>query len=373
MAGDACRLLPAAPGRDGGPRSAQAPIDVTVVLLDGGWISTSLGPIEVFHSAGLLWHDLQGQAGQPRFRVRTASLDGRPASCPYGVAMTPQCAIDQVGPTDVILVGSPGVGPIEQSAYDERLLQWLRDAHARGTHIAAVCAGVAYLAATGLLDGRRATTHWALAGRLQQRFPAVHWQTDKFVTEDGNLYCGGGVYAAIDLSLYLVEKFCGRDVALQSARALLVGMPRTSQESYGTVPLSRPHADERIRRAEEFLQLHFREPVSADMLAAHVGMSPRNLIRRFKEATGNLPNAYVQDLRVAAARELLEGSASSVQAIAAQVGYEDVAFFRALFRRQTGMTPADYRRRFGQLSIARGEPAAGPATAGVQAVETAGH
>lgn len=347
-------------------------MDVTVVLLDGGWISTSLGPVEVFHSAGLLWQDLQGQVPQPRFRVRTASIDGRPAACAYGVSMTPQCALADVGPTDVILVGSPGVEPIEQSDYDERLLQWLRDAHAAGTHIAGVCAGVAYVAASGLLDGRRATTHWALAGLLQQRFPAVHWQADKFVTEDSNLYCGGGVYAAIDLSLYLVEKFCGRDVALQSARALLVGMPRNCQESYGTVPLSRPHADERIRRAEEFLQRHFREPVSAEVLAAHVGMSPRNLIRRFKEATGNLPNAYVQDLRVAAARELLEGSTSSVQAIAAQVGYEDVAFFRALFKRQTGMTPADYRRRFGQLTVARGALSPGPVAAGVPALETAG-
>jgi len=339
----------------------KAPIDVTVVLLDGGWVSTSLGPIEVFHSAGLLWNGLQGQAAQPRFRVRTASIDGGAVSSVYGVALMPQSAIGKVKHSDLILVGSPSPALLETFAYDPKLIAWLRSAHRRGTHIAAVCSGVACVAAAGLLDGHRATTHWALADMLRRRFPAVQWQPDKFVTEDNGLYCGGGMYASIDLSLYLVEKFCGRDVALQSARALLVSMPRTCQASYGTVPLSRPHSDERIRSAEEFLQHHFRETVSAQALAAHVGMSPRNLIRRFKEATGNLPNAYVQNLRIAAARELLEGSTQSVQTISGRVGYDDVAHFRNLFKRQTGMTPADYRRRFGQLAVARGELPAPPA------------
>lgn len=333
----------------------KAPIDVTVVLLDGGWVSTSLGPIEVFHSAGLLWNGLQGEAAQPRFRVRTASIDGRAVSSTYGVALTPQFSLAQIERTDLILVGAPSPALLETFAYDPTLIAWLRAAHRAGTQIAGVCSGVACLAAAGLLDGRRATTHWALAERLRERFPKVHWQPDTFVTEDNGVYCGGGMYASIDLSLYLVERFCGRDVALQSARALLVSMPRNAQASYATLPLSRPHGDERVRAAEEFLQRRFREPVSVEAVAAHVGMSPRNLMRRFKEASGQLPGAYLQKLRVAAARELLENSVDAVQTIADRVGYEDLAHFRSVFKRQTGMTPSDYRRRFAPLAITRGE------------------
>ena len=336
------------------------PIDVTVVLLDGGWVSTSLGPIEVFHAAGLLWNGLRGEAPQPRFRVRPASIGGRPVTSVYGVGLTPQHAIEDITRTDLILVGAPSPALLETFAYDPTLIAWLRGHHARGTQIAGVCSGVACLAAAGLLDGRRATTHWAVADLLQQRFPAVLWQPDKFVTEDNGLYCGGGVYASIDLSLYLVDKLCGRDVALQAARALLVSMPRTSQAGYAIVTLARPHSDDRIRQAEEYLQRHFREPVSAEVIASRLGMSPRNLIRRFKDATGHVPGAYVQSLRIAAARELLERDALPIQTVAARIGYDDLAHFRSLFKRHTGMTPAEYRRRFGVLALSRGDLPASP-------------
>ncbi len=333
----------------------KTPIDVTVVLLPGGWVSTSLGPIEVFHAAGRLWNGLQGTPPQPRFCVRTASIDGLAVPCTYGVSLSPQCRIGAITRTDLVVVGAPSPALLETSAYDPALIDWLRQVRRGGAQIAGVCSGVAYLAAAGLLDGRRATTHWAVATLLQQRFPSVRWQPEKFVTEDHGLYCGGGMYSSIDLSLYLVEKFCGRTVALEAARALLVAMPRTSQASYATVPLSRPHADERIRAVEEILQRKQREGMTLDALAQQVGMSPRNLVRRFKAATGQLPGAYLQHLRIAAARELLEGGTQAIQTIAAQVGYDDAAHFRQVFKRLCGVTPADYRRRFGPIAVPSGE------------------
>lgn len=332
------------------------PIDVTVVLLDGGWISTSLGPIEVFHAAGRLWNGLQGEAPEPRFRVRTASIGGKAVTTAYGIGLTPEHAIEDIERTDLVFIGAPAPALLETFDPEPTLLSWLRGLGARGTPIAGVCSGVACLAAAGLLDGRRATTHWALAEGFRQRFPAVKWEPDQFVTEDHGLYCGGGVYASIDLSLYLVERFCGRDVALQASRALLVSMPRLGQSGYGTVPISRPHSDERIREAEACLRQEFHTAVSIEALAARLGMSPRNLMRRFRDATGRLPGEYLQQLRIMAARELLERAALPVQSVAARVGYEDVAHFRSLFKRHTGLTPADYRRKFGAMLVARDEP-----------------
>lgn len=348
------------PSRVATPR----PIDVTVVLLEGGYVSTAIGPVEVFHSAGLLWNRLRGEPTQPRFRVRTVSVDGRPVTSACAIRLTPEGSIHDIERTDLILLAAPGWNDDSHLTPQPALLRWLRDAYRRGARIAGICSGVSYLAESGLLDGRRATTHWAIADLLRQRYPQVHWEPEHFVTEDGRIFCSGGVYASIDLSLYLVDKYCGREIALQCARALLVSMPRSRQSGYAVVPLSRPHEDEPIRRAEEYLQQHFAHAVSVDTLAQQIGMSPRTLMRRFKAATGSVPGAYLQQLRISAAKELLESGRTPIPEVGARIGYEDVAFFRRLFKRHTGMTPAEYRGRFATMTMARGElPGGRPATA----------
>jgi transcriptional regulator GlxA family with amidase domain len=329
------------------------PIDVVVVLLDRAYVSTAIGPIEVFHSAGLLWQSLRGEPTQPRFRVHTATVDRRPVSSVGGLTLKGNGSIRDFDDADLILIGA--IDPEGLDAVQRRrgLLDWIRRAHERGSHVGAICSGVACLAASGLLDGRRATTHWALGDTFRERWPDVAWQTEQMVTEDGRLYCSGGVYASLDLSLYLVDKFCGREVALQCAHAMVLSMPRTSQGGYAMVPMSRPHADDRIRGVEDYLQRHFAGPVSIESLAQRVGMSPRNLARRFKAATGHMPGAYLQDLRVAAAKELLERGSHTVQTVSMRVGYDDVAFFRSLFKRRTGMTPVEYRSRFAPFALER--------------------
>lgn len=330
------------------------PFDVTIVMFDGGFSSTAIGPMEVFYAAGLLWHRLHGEPEHPRFTVRSASVDGRPITSVYGLGIAPQCAIDDVAHTDLILLTAPHPNAYDGVVRKSSLVPWLRAAHQRGTLLGGVCSGVAFLAETGLLDGRRATTHWGVADVFRQRYPKVLWQPEHFVTEDGGLFCSGGMYASIDLSLYLVEKFCGHDIALQCAKLLLVSLPRSLQSGYGVVPLSRPHTDERIRRVEHLLQGRFGQDVSVERIAEELGMSPRNLLRRFKAATGHLPGEYLQLLRVSAAKDLLERERTSVQQVAAAVGYEDVAFFRSVFKRHTGMTPSEYRSRFGPLNVDRG-------------------
>lgn len=349
------------PGRDSTVpvrRSARV-LDVTVVLLDAGYVSTAIAPIEVFHSAGLLWNSLHGNAPEPRFRVRIASVDGGSVTSLCSLRLTPEFALSDIKRTDIIILSASGLDVQDRIARSSSLLPWLRKWHARGAYIAGICSGVAFLAECGLLEGREGTTHWAVAEILHRRYPNVHWRPDQFVTEDERVLCSGGVYASIDLSLYLVEKFCGHEIALQCAKALLVGMPRTRQSGYAVLPLSRPHADDAVRRAEKHLQQHFSRGVPIDVLADLTGMSPRNFIRRFKAATGLLPGAYLQALRVSAAKQLLEQSSTPIQSVCLQVGYEDLAFFRALFKRHTGMTPAEYRNRFAKMSVDRGELASG--------------
>jgi transcriptional regulator GlxA family with amidase domain len=340
--------------------SGDSLLNVTVVILQDGYASTAIVPIEIFHSAGVVWNWLHGDTVQPRFSVRTASLDGRKVNAAgSSLGLAPDCAINDIKHTDIIIVAAPGWDALDNIAKNTPLVPWLRKWHARGAYIAGACTGVAFLAESGILDGKQATTHWGVADIYRERYPKVRWRTEQFVTEDGRIFCSGGVYASIDLSLYLVEKFCGHEVALQCAKSLLLSMPRGRQSGYSVVQLSRPHSDDKIRQTEEYLQQHFDSEISIDSLAQRVGMGPRNFIRRFKAATGRVPGAYIQTLRVSAAKELLEHGTATIQAVSSKIGYEDIGFFRNLFKRHTGMTPGEYRDRFSQMSFERGELVSG--------------
>lgn len=331
-------------------RRSKSRIGVTVVLVNDNYASTALGPIEVFHAAGLLWQSLHHTAADPRFDVTVASVDAKPVNTAYSVGISPQCAIDEIEHTDLIVIPSAGLDLTAHFDGHRAIVPWLEQWHERGAYVAGICTGTAYLAEAGLLDHRQATTHWAVASAYRARYPKVDWREDLLITEDQRLFCGGGVYASMDLSLYLVDKFCGHDVALQCAKSLLLDMPRTHQSGYAVLPLSRPHDDERIRGIEAYMVKHFASDLSIDTLAERASMSPRTFQRRFKAATGRLPGNYLQAQRVAIAKTLLENGSQSIQAVSYAVGYEDVAFFRKLFRRETGMTPGEYRAKFAGIA-----------------------
>jgi transcriptional regulator GlxA family with amidase domain len=333
-------------------------LDVTVVLLDDGYASTALMPIEIFHSAGALWRELRGEAPEPKFKVSTVSIDGRAVRSPYaGLKMTPEGAIDDVTKTDIIIIPTSGLAYDEKLIENNALVPWLIKHYGQGAYLAGVCMGAAYVAETGLLDGKRATTHWAIAAKFAERWPHVDWRADMFITEDARLLCSGGLTAAADVSLYLVEKLCGHDVAVQTAKALLLNMPRSNQSGYAMLPLSPPHNDDAVRGVEHVLQTQYRDDVSMDSLAECAAMSPRTLLRRFKAATGRLPGAYLQAVRVEMAKAMLENDRASVQSVATAVGYEDVSFFRNLFKRETGMTPAEYRSHFATMNVRQADHA----------------
>ena len=321
-------------------------IKVTVVIPAGGFAATALAPLEVFFSTGVVWNDCVGKAPNPQFAVEAVSISAEPVECAYPVRISPSRSIDEVTETDIVFLPTVGIDIDTMIDRHAALLPWLQAIHANGAAIAAVCSGVAFPAASGLLDGHRATTHWALVENYRERFPDVCWQPESMVTEDDGLFCGGGVYAATDLALYLVQRYCGHEIAVQTSRALVIDMPRTYQSAYAVVPLSAPHHDEPIRQVEELIQARFATALHIEELAREIGMSPRTLIRRFKRATGKMPGNYLRVFRVSVARNLLETSKDTVQSVSSAVGYSDLTFFRRLFKRHTGMTPTEYRARF---------------------------
>ena len=321
-------------------------IRVTVLLLEGGLPSTFITPIEIFGSAGVLWNTIAGEAGDPFFHVRTASLDGKGVRTSTSLVVEPDCSVEDVDRTNLVFVTGTQPDLTAALAANAALLPWLQRWRAGGAAIAAVCTGVSLLAETGLLDGRPATTHWAFESYCRHRYPRVRWQLEHLVTESGEIFCGGGGYASIDLSLYLVEKYCGHAAALHTAKALLLQMPRVWQAGYAADPPRSSHGDAQIQRAQEWLFRNLARSVQVDELAAHSGMSPRTFARRFKAATGDTPINYLHRLRINTAKHLLESDVKSVRQVSREVGYEDLTFFRQLFKRYTGTPPREYRERF---------------------------
>lgn len=321
--------------------------DVTVLLLAGGLPSTSIAPLEIFSCAGTLYSMIVGSPSEPHFRVRTATLDGTKTTHFVPIELEPAVSLSEVDHTDLVIVPTAGMDIPEACKANAGLVDWLASHGNEMLAVAGICTGVSLLAEAGLLDGRRATTHWAVVEQCRARYPKVKWEGERFLTEQDNVFCSGGLYASIDLSLYLVERFAGHEVAVQTAKALLLETPRVWQSSYAAAAPRSLHDDAEIQAAQSWLFEHFREEVQMDGLAAQVGMSPRNFARRFKAAVGESPLAYLHRLRIDAARHYLESENRPVTDIALAVGYEDVAFFRRLFQRHTGVSPRAYRARFG--------------------------
>ena len=224
--------------------------------------------------------------------------------------------------------------------------RWLVDRHAHGTVLASNCGGSFALAATGLLSGRPATTHWFFAEEFRARFPDVRLEADRMVIDEGDIITAGGLMAWTDLGLRIVERLLGPSVMMETARFLLIDPSGREQKNYASFAPKLTHGDEAVLKVQHWLQAKGVGPVAVAEMAAEAGMEERTFQCRFKAATAMTPVEYVQHIRVGKARELLEFTRRTVDQIAWTVGYEDAAAFRKLFHRITGLSPQEYRQRF---------------------------
>jgi transcriptional regulator GlxA family with amidase domain len=201
-----------------------------------------------------------------------------------------------------------------------------------------------------LLDGKSATLHWGFTETFRRRYPRVRLEPDRMFIDHGRLYCSAGVNAGMDLSLYLVEKFCGRETAVQSAKTMILDLGRERQSPYSSVFFPQDQGDPLVNKARKWIEARYTESIDYDRLAGKFRMSRRSLERRFKQATGTTPLGYLQQLRVETAKGLLEEGDRTFDEITYQVGYEDIPFFRKVFIRLTGLRPREYQQRFAGFS-----------------------
>ena len=296
------------------------------------------GPAEVFTTAT----QLSEQGG---YAVEVVAA--RPGPIPTSsIALYPDRTIDRCrGPIDTLVVA--GGRGVRAAAHDEALVAWLKAAARRSRRVTSVCTGAFLLAEAGLLEGRRATTHWASCALLARAYPGVEVEPDPIFVRDGNVITSAGVTSGMDLALALVEEDLGREVALETARWLVMFVKRPGGQAQFSAQLEAQTADrEPLRDLQEWLPDHLDEDLSVPALARRASMSERNFARAWRDETGMTPAVYVEAARVERARIALDSGDLPVETIALQTGFGTVETMRRAFRRRVGVSPAGYRSRF---------------------------
>jgi transcriptional regulator GlxA family with amidase domain len=316
---------------------------IVVGLLEypGAMQSAVLGLIDVFQFANRIISQYP-QAGLPTFAISRWRTDGPLVESGNAATVPP---VKLVPLLDVLII-PPSIGGTYYEAPHWVLVDWLKAQHARGTIVCSACAGSFVLAATGLLDGRRATTHWDLSSQFAQRFPNIHLNTDHILINDGDVVTAGGLMSWMDLGLELVEQFTCPTVMIELGKFLIIDTGRREQRYYKKFVPSFGHGNAVVLKAQHYIQQHFHTDLTVKMLAEHSHLGERTLLRKFISVTGLKPSEYVQKIRIQKARELLETTNLPIEKVALVVGYEDAGAFRKIFKRLTGLSPREFRVRF---------------------------
>ena len=300
------------------------------------------GPLQVFASA----NDIVVEAGgSPPYTLRVVAQGGQGITASAGLALAAEPLPPADAAVDTLMVaGGQGV---EAAAADVVLVDWVRERATQARRVASVCTGAFLLAASGVLDGRRAATHWSCCAELARRFPAVHVEPDPIFVRDGSVWTSAGVTAGIDLALALVEEDLGLTVALAVARYLVVYLKRPGGQAQFSAALSLQAADDKFGALHAWINAHLAHDTSLPVLASQAGMSERSFSRHYTDATGQTPARAVERLRVEAARRLLSGSRLPIKRISQRCGFGSEETMRRSFVRLLDVSPQDYRARFG--------------------------
>jgi transcriptional regulator GlxA family with amidase domain len=313
---------------------------VEVVAFPAAQLLDATGPLQVFVTAN---EKLRGRDGVAPYALRIVAR-GNGVTTSAGVGLATETLSPAGAALDTLLVaGGPGV---HAAASDAVLVDWLRARSAQARRTASVCTGVFLLAAIGLLDGRRVTTHWSACAQLARRFPALHVEPDPIFVRDGAVWTSAGVTAGIDLALALVEEDFGRDVALAVARHLVVFLKRPGGQAQFSTALSLQAAEDRFGKLHAWIGANLARDLSLPVLAAEAGMSERSFSRHYLAATGLTPGRAVERLRVEAARRLLSETRQPVKRVARYCGFGSEETMRRSFLRLLAASPQDYRARF---------------------------
>ena len=233
---------------------------------------------------------------------------------------------------------------------NKQMLPWIAEQYNKGAEIASLCVGAFLLASTGLLDGKKCSTHWGFQNQFRTMFPKVEVMDGSIVTEEDRLYSSGGAMSYWNLLLHLVEKYTDRQTAILASKYFAIDIDRASQSAFAMFQGQKNHSDEAIKKAQEFIDTNIKERISVEELAGLVAVGRRSFERRFKLATNNSVLEYINRVKVELAKRNLEVSRKNINEVMYEVGYSDAKAFRTVFKKVTGLTPIEYRTKYNKMA-----------------------
>lgn len=332
---------------------------VAILAYPEATASVVYGMYDLFMSVGRDWGLIvDGRPGPSRMLPLVVARSAGTFSAANGVPITPNATLASCPPPAIVCIPEIAIPPGEplEGRFDAEVA-WLRDRYASGAMLASACSGAMLLALAGLLDGHEATTHWAYCDVMSKRHPKVKVEKERALVVSGEgdrIVMAGGGTSWLDLALFLIARAVGIEEAMQVARVNLIDWHAVGQQPFARLAKTRQADDAIVGRSQEWIAEHFHEPSPVSAMIAVSGLPERSFKRRFQKATGMPPLEYVHTLRLEEAKQMLERSERPIEEIAYEVGYEDAGFFSRLFRRRVGVTPSQYRKRFGSMRRALG-------------------
>lgn len=320
------------------------------ILVPSGAVALSCieGPFILFNKV----NEFSASMGkQPLFKVQLVGLTKDEQVYDRLFRVLPDTTIQMVAKTDLIIIPAVNGEMNEVIDINKEFFPWIRKQHENGAEVASLCVGAFLLAATGLLNGKKCSTHWTAVDTFKQLFPDVDLVSDKIITDENGIYSSGGANSFWNLLLYVLEKYTTREMAVLFSKYYEIEIDRYSQSPFIMFKGQSDHNDEPVKKAQEFIEKNVADKISVEDLASKFAIGRRNFERRFKKATSNTPIEYIQRVKIEAAKKSLEASRKNVTEVMYDVGYSDTKAFRTVFKKITGMSPIDYRNKYNKASI----------------------
>ena len=323
--------------------------NISILVPKGAMLGSLEGTRQLFSQVNEF---MKARGKDPLFKVQLVGLSKETSLSGGFFTANTDLLLDDVQKTDLIVI--PAIDGEINSALEQNkeFIPWIIKQYKAGAEIASLCLGAFLLASTGLLSGRKCATHWLAANEFQKMFPDVNLVTEKIITDEQGIYSSGGAFSYLNLILYLIEKYAGRDMAILSAKVFAIEIERESQLSFTIFQGQKDHDDEQIKKAQEFIEKNYQEKINVEQLVSMLALSRRNFERRFKKATSNTVVEYIQRVKIEAAKKGLETSRKNVNELMYDVGYSDTKAFRTVFKKITGKSPIDYRNKYNRNAIA---------------------
>jgi transcriptional regulator GlxA family with amidase domain len=310
-------------------------------------ISSITGTYEIFKRANDYWKD---KGNKQLFSIQLAGTTNETQYSEGLFTVKPHSNISTIAKTNLIIIPSLNHNYEKSVKCNSALINWIAKQYKEGAEGATICTGTFLLAASGLLNGRSCSTHWSVAANFRAMFPKVNLQTDRLITDENGIYTNGGAYSFLNLVIYLVEKYYDRQTAIFCSKVFQIEIDRNSQSAFAIFTGQKSHGDEMVIQAQAYIESKLDEKVSVEELSTRFAVGRRNFDRRFIRATGNTPVEYLQRVKIEAAKKRIENGRNTINEIMYEVGYSDVKAFREVFKKITGMSPLEYRNKYGRAA-----------------------